>query len=127
MIYDQVSAKKGELTLSSFLCPPFFPSSFLPSMSFVRPKLQLIQLLLVFDPQLDYEDYEDSEDEGEGSDVESAGSSSPASSTVSFHSATDGVVAASNKTEEDVEKLSQGLGLVGLSEKVVVKERVESA
>ena len=65
--------------------------------------------------QLDYEDYEDSEDEGEGSDVEegsSPGTSSPASSTVSFHSATDGAAA-----DQDVDKIAQGLGLVGLGDK----------
>lgn len=64
--------------------------------------------------QLDYEDYEDSEDEGEGSNVEgSQGTSSPASSTVSFHSATEGAA----NPDQDLDKVAHGLGLVSLADK----------
>lgn len=101
--------KASELILSPLL-PSFSPPSHPSRLSADFIFLSRLRL------QLDYEDYEDSEDEA-GSDAEegSVGTSSPASSTVSFHSAVDGVAA--TVADQAVEKISRGLGVVELGEK----------
>ncbi|CED82674.1 Uncharacterized conserved protein [Phaffia rhodozyma] len=70
------------------------------------PSCSLI-VRVIFDP-LDWEDYEDSEDD-EGEDVPG----SPASSTVSFHSAASETV---KPASAEVDAVAKGLELVGLKD-----------